>query len=153
MTFFIFFPILSAMIRFSAVKDLFKNLQTTEEKYQKIIELGRELPPMDHFFKIPENVVKGCQSTVYLHCEFLEGKIYFYAASDALISAGLAALLIKAYSGCAPEEVLQIKPAFLEELDIYSSLSPGRSNGLASMYLRMQQHALKYLLERKNTSS
>lgn len=135
------------MDSFDEVKNLFKNLQTPEEKYQKIIELGRKLPQIDPSLKIPENIVKGCQSTVYLSSEMINGKIYFYASSDALISAGLAALLILAYSGQSPETILQNKPTFLEDLQIYTSLSPGRSNGLANMYLRMQQEALKYLVK------
>lgn len=147
MTFFHFFPIFVPMDSFDEVKNLFKNLQTPEEKYQKIIELGRKLPQIDPSLKIPENIVKGCQSTVYLSSEMINGKIYFYASSDALISAGLAALLILAYSGQSPETILQNKPTFLEDLQIYTSLSPGRSNGLANMYLRMQQEALKYLVK------
>lgn len=134
------------MINFEQVKNLFQSVSSPEEKYQKIIELGRQLPPMDAQYKIPENIVKGCQSIVYLYSSCSNGKIYFSASSDALISAGLAALLIKAYSGLAPDVILKEKPLFLEELHIYSSLSPSRSNGLANMYLRMQKDALKYLI-------
>lgn len=131
---------------FSDLKNLFSCCQTQQDRYQKIIELGRELPPMPPEDKIEENIVKGCQSIVYLSSEMVEGKIYFTAHSEALISAGLAAILIRAYSGQSPEMVLKTKPIFLEELQIIGSLSPSRSNGLANMFLRMQQDALKFLV-------
>lgn len=134
------------MDQFSDVKSLFCNCLTQQERYQKIIELGRELSPLPHEHCTEENIVKGCQSIVYLHSELTEGKIYFWAHSEALISAGLAALLIKAYSGHPPELILKSKPTFLEELQILGSLSPSRANGLANMFLRMQQDALKFLI-------
>ncbi|NGX26189.1 MAG: Sulfur acceptor protein CsdE [Chlamydiae bacterium] len=146
MTFVHFFSILGHMKDFSMVKNLFKDCFSQEDLYQKIIALGRNLPPLDQKYKIPENIVKGCQSIVYLHTVMEDGKLFFHASSDALISSGLAALLIKAYNGEPPETVLQHKPTFLEDLQIYSSLTPGRSNGLASMFLRMQQDALKFLV-------
>ncbi|NGX58986.1 MAG: Cysteine desulfuration protein SufE [Chlamydiae bacterium] len=131
---------------FSTVKNLFKNCFTPENLYQKIIALGRELPPIDSGYKTPENIVKGCQSIVYLHTEMRENKLFFSAFSDALISAGLAALLLKAYNGETPETILQNPPTFLGDLQIHTSLTPGRSNGLASMFLRMQKDALNFLV-------
>ena len=131
---------------FLEIRALFQDCKTAEQKYQKIIELGRSLPEMPLELKTEENIVKGCQSIVYLHSELIDGKMFYQASSDALISSGLAALLIQTYNGESPETVLQCKPTFLEDLHIYASLSPGRSNGLASMYLRMQQCALKYLV-------
>jgi len=133
------------MNNFQQIDELFQECETPHETYTKIIELGRTLDPFPEIDKRPENIVKGCQSTVYLSAELREGKMYFKAASDALISAGLAALLIVAYSGQSPEFILKNSPAFLEKHNIGSSLSPGRSNGLASMFLQMQRHSLKYL--------
>lgn len=127
-------------------KDLFKDCSTKERIYQKIIELGKTLPEMPEKHKTSENLVNGCQSLVYLHAELVEKKVYFTAFSEALISAGLAALLIQAYQGQSPETILKIRPSFLEELQIPAVLSPGRSNGLASMYLRMQKISLNFLL-------
>lgn len=100
--------------------------------------------PEEH--KREENQVIGCQSVVYLHSYLQEGKLYFIASSEALISAGLAALLLEVYNGLPPELLLQHRPTFLNELGIYATLSPGRSNGLSSMFLRMQKEALKSLL-------
>lgn len=93
--------------------------------------------------KTSERIVSGCQSIVYLSTKMDQGKIYFNAFSEALISAGLAALLIQTYNGEDPAVLIKCPPTFLQELDITSSLSPARSNGLANIYLRMQQEALK----------
>lgn len=127
------------------IKNLFHSCQTPEERYLKIIELGKGLKAMPAEEKIPERIVPGCQSIVYLSAKLENGKIYFNAASEALISAGLAALLLYMYSGQEPTFVIKNPPTFLSDLGIIASLSPARSNGLASMYLRMQQEALKQL--------
>ncbi|MBS0629431.1 MAG: SufE family protein [Verrucomicrobia bacterium] len=131
---------------FSDVKKLFQGCLTQQDRYQRIITLGRDLPFMPFEYRTEENIVKGCQSIVYLYSEIDNGKVLYYAFSEALISAGLAALLIKAYAGHAPEFILKSKPSFLEELQILGSLSPSRSNGLANMFLRMQQDAIKFLI-------
>lgn len=128
------------------VKFLFRDCLSQQDRYQRIIELGRQLPPMPLEYRTDENIVKGCQSIVYLYSEIQDGKIFYQAHSEALISAGLAALLIKAYSGESPEVIIKSKPTFLEELQILGSLSPSRSNGLANMFLRMQQDSLKFLI-------
>lgn len=109
---------------------------------------GEILPPFDPSWKKEENLVSGCQSILYLHSELHEGKIFFYADSDALISKGLAALLIEFYNNRPPEEVLQVEPTFIEELDLPSALTPSRVNGLSSLYLKMKQQALDFLVSR-----
>lgn len=124
------------------IKKIFAPL-STEQKYLKLIEMGRSLPPFPPEQKTNERLVRGCQSELYLDAEFREGKLFFHAHSDALISAGLAALLIAAYSGEAPETILTSPPTFLTELGITASLSPSRSNGLAHIHLRMKQEALQ----------
>lgn len=128
------------------VKQLFDGLTSPQQKYEKIIELGRALPSYPTEFKTPERLVKGCQSEMYLHTTILNGKVQFQAHSEALISAGLAALLLAVYSDESPETILTSPPKFLEELGILGSLSPGRANGLASLYQRMKQDALKLLV-------
>lgn len=125
------------------VAALFQGSLTPEERYHQIIRLGKELPPLEEGLRIPENLVKGCQSTTYISSSLKDGVVIFSAASDALISAGLAALLIKVYSGETPEAILKCPPDFLEELGISASLTPGRANGLYSMHLRMKQDALR----------
>lgn len=127
------------------MKDSFSSCSTADAKYKKLIELGKFLPPLEEKQKIEFNLVQGCQSILYLHTTFCEDKIFFNAHSEALISAGLAALLIGVYSGESPDAVLKCPPAFIKELGLDLALTPGRSNGLANMYLRMQQESIKIL--------
>ncbi len=129
------------------IKDLFSSCPTEEKKYEKIIELGRSLPPFPDEDETPENFVKGCQSIMYLTSKLENGKVYFAAESDALISAGLAAILLQAYNGESPETILKCPPAYLEELGISASLTPNRANGLYSIHLRMKQDALKLYMK------
>lgn len=127
------------------IKKIFIN-QSTQERYQTLMEMGRKLPPFPDTYKTPDRIVPGCQSTLYLHASLHEGKLFFNAQADALISAGLAALLIAVYSGETPETILKRTPDFIRELGISASLSPNRSNGLSSIYLRMKQEALKSII-------
>lgn len=129
---------------------LFSSCLTAEDRYHRIIQMGRELKPLAIERRLPENRVVGCQSLTYLESAYRDGLVYFSASSDALISAGLAALLIHVYSGESPEAILKCPPDFLNELGISASLTPNRANGLYSMHLRMKQEALKHLL--KSTS-
>jgi sulfur transfer protein SufE len=135
------------------LEKLFSGCLTNEEKYQKIIQLGRELPPLRPELRLAENLVKGCQSTTYLASEWRNGSVFFSASSDALISAGLAALLIAVYSGEPPEAILKFPPLFLENLGVNGSLTPSRANGLYSMHLRMKQEALRLTIEKRPLSS
>ena len=130
------------------IKALFAACSTDDAKYQKIIELGKSQKGLDAQHKISENIVSGCQSVMYLHSSKEEGKVYFSAASDALISAGLAALLTQVYSGELPEVILKHPPTYIEELGISASLTPNRANGLYSVHLRMKQDALKLLMQK-----
>ena len=125
---------------------LFSECASQEEKYKKIIDLGRSAAPLDVSLKSADNLVHGCQSVVYLHSFLKDGKVIFAAESDALISAGLAAMLIQVYSGESPETILKCPPDYLKETGVSASLTPNRANGLYSMHLRMQQDALKFLV-------
>ncbi len=130
-----------------ALKKKFGALKTAEERYDALMQMGRALPPFLGEWKTVERKVSGCQSTLYLRAECVGGRVFFTATADALISAGLAALLIEVYSGETPETVLTQPPLFLEELGIYASLSPNRSHGLSSIHLKMKQEALRCLTE------
>lgn len=130
------------------MKALFAGCPNQDEKYKKIIELGKHLPKLKPENKIPENIVKGCQSIMYLQTSTKEGRVYFQADSEALISAGLAAILIHVYNGETPETILTCPPTFLDELGISASLTPSRANGLYSVHLRMKQEALKILTQK-----
>jgi cysteine desulfuration protein SufE len=143
----------TCMEKQALLKQEFAHCSSRESKYEKIMEFGRQLPPFPEEEKKPENVVKGCQSVVYLSSRLEKGKLKFFAYSEALISSGLAMLLIKTYNDEEPEAVLKCPPLFLEELDIHASLTPGRANGLLSIYLRMKQDALKYLVNIQKSSN
>src|SRR3954466_4549193 len=119
-------------------KLLFSNCLTPEQIYVRLIELGRNLPSFCPSLKTEENRVQGCQSQMYLYTTFSEGKVFFQLTADALISAGLGALLLVVYDGETPETLLSCPPLVLEELKIHKSLSPNRSNGLSSLLLRMK---------------
>jgi len=125
--------------RIENIKKKFTSLNA-DEKYSYLIELGRNLPPYPDHLRIPEHMVSGCQSTLYFHTEFKDGKLFFSASSDALISQGLAALLIHIYSNTSPHTILASP---LPELGL--SLSPSRSNGLSSIYMRIKKDSIKYL--------
>lgn len=127
------------------VKEIFADCSTPQMKYEKIIELGRGLPPLPTELMTDCRLVSGCQSKMYLHSSFIEGKVFFKSYSEALISAGLAALLLAVYNDEPPEVIVRCPPHFLEELGIQSSLSPSRSNGLSSLFLRMKMDAIKFL--------
>lgn len=139
-------PFQSCLEKQERVKLLFSSCVTAELKYIKIIELGRTLPPLADSLKTEDRLVKGCQSRMYLISNFSEGKVLFQLDSEALISAGLGALLLFVYHEETPEAILSCPPLFLEDLEIHNSLSPSRSNGLASLFLRMKKEALNFLV-------
>ena len=140
--------VVSCLKKQDSLVKMFEECVSLEARYEKIIEMGRTLPPYPQEFESQENLVEGCQSVMHLHSWIQDGKIHFLARSEALISAGLAALLIFVYSDEPLESLLTCPPRFLEQLNIPASLSPSRSNGLASLHRKMQSDALKFLLSR-----
>lgn len=143
----------SCLDKQAAIKALFSVCESLDEKYQKIIDLGRQQAKLNTRYKIPENIVPGCQSIMHLHSYCENGLIYFEAESEALISSGLAAILLLVYSGETPETVLKCPPEYLEELGIQASLTPSRANGMYSIHLRMKQDALKSIVNRSKDIS
>lgn len=131
------------------IKALFSACPNEMEKYKKIIEMGKNMPKLDIQHKVPENIVKGCQSIMYLYSYLDEGRLYFIADSEALISAGLASILIYVYNGETAETVLTCPPTFLDDLGLSASLTPSRANGLYSVHLRMKQEALKFITQKE----
>jgi len=122
----------------------FSGFEDWMDKYSLLIELGNELTPIDPKYKVESNLIRGCQSRVWLHQEFTEGKIIFEAESDALIVKGLVALLLKIYSNRTPQEILTSEPRFIDEIGLRQHLSPTRSNGLLAMVKQMKLYALAY---------
>ena len=102
---------------------------------------------VDPIYKTNENLVPGCQSRFYLRSWLDNGCVFFESEADALISAGLGILLIAVYNGEPPETILKCPPTYLEELGIRQTLTPGRANGLASVYLRIKQDALLHYMQ------
>jgi cysteine desulfuration protein SufE len=125
--------------------NLFLPLKTAEEKYLAIIEFGKRLLPFPRESKVETNLVKGCQSLMYLTSYVENNKVYFLADSEALISKGIAGLLTYVYSGESLEAIFQCPPIFLKEIDIFSSLSMNRSNGLKSLFTQMQKEIVIHL--------
>ena len=115
------------------------------EKYEYIIETGKELYPMEESEKIEENLIKGCQSRVWLTArKNEEGDLIFSADSDAIITKGLVALMVRVLSGAKPEDVASVDLHFLDDIGLHEHLSPTRSNGLASMVKQMKMYGLVF---------
>ena len=114
------------------------------DKYNLLIDLGKELPVIDPKFKVKDFLIEGCQSKVWLHPEFDGKVIRFSADSDAIITRGIVALLIKVLSGRTPEEILSTELYFIEKIGLRQNLSPTRSNGLLSMVRQMKLYAMAY---------
>lgn len=120
------------------------------DKYDYLIELGNELPAMDSTLKTDEYIINGCQSKVWLSADLIDGKVHFYADSDAIIVRGIVALLVKALSGQTPDEIIDTKLYFLDEIGLKQNLSPTRSNGLLAMVKKMTLYALAYQAKQKS---
>ena len=114
------------------------------DKYNYIIELGKELPIIDPQYKTEEFLISGCQSQVWLHPEMQDGLLYFIADSDAIITKGIVYLLIKVLSGHTPQEILDNDLSYIDAIGLKNHLSPTRSNGLASMIKQIKLYALAY---------
>ena len=130
----------------------FSKFSDWEDRYKKIIDLGKTLPGMPENLKTEQNIVKGCQSQVWLHANLNpEGKIIFAGDSDALLVRGLVGILLHIYSGATPAEVLSTPPDFLKELGFEGNLSPSRANGLHSMLkqIKLYATAFDYVLKTK----
>jgi len=124
--------------------DEFEFLTDWMDKYEMIIQMGKELPEIDPKYKVPENLIKGCQSQVWLHADFNEGKLYFTADSDALITKGLVALVVRVLSGHSPKEIIASDLHFVDDIGLKSHLSPTRSNGLLSMLKQIKHYAIAF---------
>ena len=126
------------------ITEEFSLFDSWEEKYEYIIDLGKKLEPLDEKYKVPENIIKGCQSTVWLTSEFKDGKIFYKADSDAVIVKGLISMLIKVLSDNTPDEILNAKLNFINEIGMMTHLAQTRSNGLLSMIKQIKNYALAY---------
>jgi len=114
------------------------------DKYNYIIELGKELPIIDPQYKTPEYLIDGCQSQVWLHAELRDGQVFFTADSDAIITKGIVNLLIRVLSGRTPQEIIDNDLSYLDAIGLKEHLSPTRSNGLASMIKQVKMYAIAF---------
>ncbi len=121
------------------------------ERYEYLIDLGKSLPPFDAAHKIPDFLIEGCQSKVWLYPSFTDGVINFTAESDALITRGIVALLVRVFSGRTPDEIVGADIYFIERIGLRENLSPTRSNGLLAMMKQMRLYALAYKSRQEQT--
>jgi len=128
----------------NAIIEEFANFDDWMDKYNYIIELGKSLPLIDEQYKQDKYLITGCQSNVWLEAKFTDGKIYFKADSDAIITKGIVSLLIRVLSGKTPDEILNASLTYLDTIGLTKHLSPTRSNGLVSMIKQMKVYALAY---------
>jgi cysteine desulfuration protein SufE len=112
------------------------------EKYEHIIQLGKELPLIAEEYKKEENLIKGCQSRVWLHADYIDGKVIFTADSDAIITKGLVGLMISVLSDQSPKAIAEADIYFIDRIGLKSHLSPTRSNGLLAMLKQMKMYAV-----------
>jgi cysteine desulfuration protein SufE len=120
------------------------------DKYNLLIDIGKDLPVIDPKFKTKDFLIEGCQSKVWLHPEFDGSKITFYADSDAIITRGIVGLLIKVLSGRTPQEIISAELYFIDKIGLRQHLSPTRSNGLLSMVRQIKLYAMAYNARQKS---
>ena len=126
------------------VVEEFSGFDDWMDKYQMLIDLGHDLEPLDDKYKTEQNLIDGCQSRVWLQCDYADGKLVFTADSDALIVKGIIALLIEVLSGHTPAEILDADLYFIDKIGLREHLSPTRSNGLLAMVKQIKAYALAY---------
>jgi cysteine desulfuration protein SufE len=124
--------------------DDFSLFDDWDERFQYLIDLGKTLPLIDEQNKLPENTIKGCQSNVWLHAENEQGTLVFTADSDAIITKGIIALLLRTFSHQTPQAILDASTDFIDTIGLKAQLSPTRANGLVSMIKQIKLYALAY---------
>lgn len=117
------------------------------DKYQLLIEKGKELPEIEDSEKKEKYLIEGCQSKVWLIPELRDGRVYFRGSSDALITKGLTSMAISVYSGHTPDEIISFEPSFIEEAGLSQHLSPNRANGLNAMLKQIKLYAMAYKIQ------
>jgi cysteine desulfuration protein SufE len=114
------------------------------DRYNHLIEMGKELKVIDEKYRVQNNLINGCQSRVWLHADYQDGKVYFSADSDAVITKGLVSLMIRVLNGQSPDDIINSDMEFLNKIGLKEHLSPTRSNGLTSMVKQMKLYALAF---------
>ena len=122
----------------------FSLFDSWDDKYEYIIDLGKKLSPLDEKYKVDENRVRGCQSTVYLVADYKDGRVFYKAESDAVIVKGLISMLIRVLSGQKPDDIVNAPLNFIREIGMMTHLAQTRSNGLLAMVKQMKNYGLAF---------
>ena len=122
----------------------FDIFDTWMDKYEYLIELGKSVPKINEENKKEENIIKGCQSKVWLHAEKRDGLVKFYADSDAIITKGIISLLIRTYSNQNPDDIINASLDFIDDIGLRQHLSPNRANGLNNMIKKIKFYAIAF---------
>lgn len=126
------------------IVDEFSLFEDWMEKYEHMIGLGKSLPLIKEEYKTEDNIIKGCQSKVWVHAELDNDKLVFTADSDAIITKGIIAILIRAFSNQKPQDIIDADTGFIDEIGLKEHLSPTRANGLVSMVKQLKLYAIAY---------
>lgn len=129
------------------IAEEFSLFDSWDDKYEYIIDLGKKLPPLEDQYKIDDNRVRGCQSIVWLVADYRDGKIFYKAESDAVIVKGLISMLIRVLSCQSPDNIIQAKLNFIQQIGMTTHLAQTRSNGLLAMVKQMKNFALAYKIK------
>ncbi|KAB1069839.1 SufE family protein [Tamlana haliotis] len=129
--------------------DEFSMFEDWEERYQYMIDLGKDLPLIDDQYKTDSNIIKGCQSKVWVHAEMEDGKLIFTADSDAIITKGIIAILVRSFSNQPPKDIIHAETDFIDQIGLKEHLSPTRANGLVSMVKQLKMYAVAYQTQMK----
>ena len=124
--------------------DEFSMFEDWEERYQYMIDLGKDLPLIEEQYKTEDYIIKGCQSKVWVHAEMKNDKVNFTADSDAIITKGIIAILIRVFSNQHPKDIIESNTDFIDKIGLKEHLSPTRANGLVSMIKQIKMYALAY---------
>ncbi len=122
----------------------FAMFEDWEERYQYMIDLGKTLPLIAEQYKTPDNIIKGCQSRVWVHADMNDDKVEFTADSDAIITKGIIAILIRSFSNQHPNDIIKANTDFIDKIGLKEHLSPTRANGLVSMIKQLKMYAIAY---------
>ncbi len=134
------------------IAEEFSLFDSWDDKYEYIIDLGKKLSPLETKYKMDENRVRGCQSTVWLVADYRDGKVFYKAESDAVIVKGLISMLIRVLSGQTPDDIIQAKLNFIREIGMTTHLAQTRSNGLLAMVKQIKNFALAFKLQNAVTN-
>ena len=126
------------------IVDEFSMFDDWEERYQYMIDLGKDLPLIEAAYKTDEFIIKGCQSKVWVHAGLVEDKVVFTADSEAIITKGIIAILIRTFSNQVPSDIISADTEFINKIGLKDHLSPTRANGLVSMIKQLKMYALVY---------